>query len=162
MAHDAIVAHGRKVVAASPSGIKHDKSGVRARLSHANVKLADGGLMPLVGFGTWQLEGEPCTAAVKHALTRGYRHIDTAQSYQNEAEVGKAIAESEVTRGEIFLATKLSETEDYRKDRVAAVFKEQLRQLRTDYVDLYMLHGPEDAKLNLEPGGNLRNYTIRA
>eukprot|EP00927_Polykrikos_kofoidii_P071030 TRINITY_DN6736_c0_g2_i2.p1 TRINITY_DN6736_c0_g2~~TRINITY_DN6736_c0_g2_i2.p1 ORF type:complete len:676 (+),score=133.41 TRINITY_DN6736_c0_g2_i2:76-2028(+) len=104
--------------------------------------------MPLVGFGTWQLEGDVCQQAVKWALQAGYRHIDTAQDYANEADVGKAISESGVPRQEIFLATKLSYHADFKPKRLLKTFKRQLKKLNTSYIDLYMLHGPESTKKN--------------
>ena len=61
--------------------------------------------IPALGFGTWKLEGDECVKCVKHALSIGYRHIDTAQIYGNEAEVGHALSDSEVARDDIFLVT---------------------------------------------------------
>jgi len=99
--------------------------------------------MPTVGFGTWMLSGQECYDAVLAALRAGYRHIDTAQAYGNEEQVGLAIADSGVPRSEIFLATKLSFEDDVRggPERVRAVVEDQLSQLGTDYLDLYMFHG---------------------
>lgn len=110
------------------------------------VRLSDGHEMPLLGLGTWQLDGDACFDAVVAALTVGYRAIDTAQAYGNEAEVGRALAEA-LQRGviggrhEVFLATKVSDERDL-GDNVRALVERQLQLLRTDYVDLYMLHSP--------------------
>ena len=69
--------------------------------------LADGREMPLLGLGTWQVpDGPQCVNAVRWALDAGYRHIDTAQGYRNEASVGRALRESGVDRGEVFITTK--------------------------------------------------------
>jgi diketogulonate reductase-like aldo/keto reductase len=105
--------------------------------------------MPMVGFGTWQLEGDVGAQAVKSALEAGYRHIDTAQDYTNEADVGRGIVASTVPRADIFLVTKLSDLEDFKQGQVATRFEQQLRDLQTDYVDLYMLHNPADKELTL-------------
>ena len=74
-----------------------------------------GSTVPKLGFGTWEILGRDCEEAVSDALEIGYRHIDTAQAYENEAEVGKALAASDVPRKELFLTTKL-----WRDDSVAA------------------------------------------
>ena len=99
--------------------------------------------VPTLGLGTWQLRGDAATAAVRHALDVGYRHIDTAQIYGNEAEVGRGIAASGAARGEVFLTTKVW------RDRLApealtASVDESLRRLDTDYVDLLLMHWPND------------------
>mmetsp|Transcript_4113 Transcript_4113/g.10343 ORF Transcript_4113/g.10343 Transcript_4113/m.10343 type:complete len:324 (+) Transcript_4113:2-973(+) len=80
--------------------------------------------------------------AVHKALKVGYRHLDSAQAYGNEADVGRAISESGLDRSEIFLSTKLSEPADYGKDGVRHRFASQLEMLQTSYLDLYMLHSP--------------------
>jgi diketogulonate reductase-like aldo/keto reductase len=72
-----------------------------------DVILAGGSTMPLVGFGTWQLRGEQAYDAVRYALQVGYRHLDTATMYGNEAEVGRAMRDSDVPREEVFVTTKL-------------------------------------------------------
>lgn len=116
-----------------------------------NAALLNGVSMPLMGLGTWQLEGDECVNAVKEALAIGYRHIDTAQAYRNEAEVGKAVRESGVPRHEIFIATKLSDERDGGAQGFAKLFEQQLKDLQTDYIDLYMLHSPfQDEKLQEE------------
>lgn len=100
--------------------------------------------VPALGFGTWRLGGTEAVKAVRHALDVGYRHIDTAIRYENEAEVGQAIAESLVDRSEIFLTTKLRRT-DLARDDVLKRTSESLARLRTDYVDLLLLHWPNEA-----------------
>ncbi|PAP74973.1 aldo/keto reductase [Rubrivirga marina] len=97
--------------------------------------------MPALGLGTWQMRGAEARRAVEHALAIGYRHVDTAAMYGNEAEVGAALAASGVPRADVFLTTKVW------RDRVApsklgASADESLRALGTDYVDLLLLHWP--------------------
>jgi 2,5-diketo-D-gluconate reductase B len=95
----------------------------------------------MLGFGTWQLDGDVCSRAVSTALDIGYRHIDTAQAYENEAQVGGAIAASGVARQELFLTTKLWTT-NLEPNRVLSSLDESLNKLRTDYVDLLLIHWP--------------------
>jgi len=98
--------------------------------------------MPLLGFGTWQLLGQQAYDATLAALRAGYRHIDTAQAYANEREVGLAIRDSGIPRSEIFIATKISDPQEYAQ--LERRLAEQLAALGTDYLDLYMLHTPGD------------------
>jgi 2,5-diketo-D-gluconate reductase B len=95
--------------------------------------------VPSLGLGTYRLTGEACVRAVEHALSIGYRHVDTAQMYDNEAEVGRGI--QGVDRGEIFLTTKVWPS-DFAHDRVIRKTSESLKKLRTDYVDLLLMHWP--------------------
>ena len=154
--------------AVTTSGIvSSDKLFVSAEIGNTTT-LNNGVKMPLVGLGTWQLEGEKCTDAVYLAISKGYRHIDTAEAYRcricffnvksftclsrNEAEVGtgiaRAISEGIVTREELFIATKLSDESNAGYDRVMKKVLSQLEDLRLEYLDLYMLHSPiEDASL---------------
>lgn len=97
--------------------------------------------VPKLGYGTWQLEGQVAVDGVKFALSTGYRHVDTAQAYGNEAEVGKAIAESGVPRGEIFLTTKIWR-DNVGAEALAPSLEESLRRLGTEYVDLLLIHWP--------------------
>lgn len=97
--------------------------------------------LPALGFGTWQIEGKACRDAVEHALAIGYRHIDTAQGYDNEEEVGRALAAAGVPRGDLFLVTKLKPS-DFRADDAIRSSKESLRRLGVEYVDLLLLHWP--------------------
>ncbi len=104
--------------------------------------LNTGTKIPQIGFGTWQTpDGDIAYRSVLSALRTGYRHIDTARVYGNEASVGRAIKESGVARDEIFLTTKLpAEVKD--ASNVEATFETSLRTLGVDYVDLYLIHAP--------------------
>lgn len=104
---------------------------------------ANGASIPALGFGTFRIPGPDVLRIVPHALKAGFRHIDTAQIYGNEAEVGEAIAGSGVARGDIFLTTKVW-VENYRHDAFLASVDESLKKLRTDYVDLLLLHWPNE------------------
>jgi diketogulonate reductase-like aldo/keto reductase len=105
-------------------------------------KLNTGALIPKIGFGTWQIpDGDTTYHEVLTALKVGYRHIDTARVYGNEASVGRAINGSGVPRGDIFLTTKLpAEVKDAGK--VSETFQTSIRTLGVDYVDLYLIHAP--------------------
>lgn len=105
---------------------------------------ANGATIPALGFGTFRMPGPDTLRMVPHALKLGYRHIDTAQIYGNEAEVGEGIAASGVPRGDIFLTTKVW-VENYPHDAFIASVDESLTRLRTDYVDLLLLHWPNAA-----------------
>ncbi len=100
-----------------------------------------GAPFPALGFGTWRLDGGACVDAVKMALDMGYHHIDTAQVYGNEAEVGQAASESGIDRKALFITTKLWTT-NFTSDRVASSMEESLERLRTEYVDLLLMHWP--------------------
>jgi 2,5-diketo-D-gluconate reductase A len=107
-----------------------------------DVPVADlgaGVAMPMVGFGTWQLTSRRAYEAITYALEFGYRHIDTATLYRNESEVGRAIGDSGVDRGEVFVTTKLQPRD---ADRARSILGESLRALRTPYVDLWLVHWP--------------------
>ncbi len=97
--------------------------------------------MPAFGLGTFRLKDDVVIASVKTALELGYRAVDTAQIYDNEAAVGQAIAESNVPREEIFITTKIW-TENLSKEKLIPSLKESLKKLRTDYVDLTLVHWP--------------------
>ena len=100
--------------------------------------------IPKLGFGTWQLKGVECISAVKAALAAGYRHIDTAQIYENEAEVGTALAESEVDREEIFVTTKVwRDYLDFRETLLSV--SRSLEKLQMEYVDLLLIHWPNSS-----------------
>ena len=77
-------------------------------MTDTTVEIAPGVAMPLVGFGTWQISGDAAYRAVRQALEVGYRHIDTATMYRNEAQVGRAIKDSGVAREDLFVTTKLA------------------------------------------------------
>ncbi len=100
-----------------------------------------GAKMPKLGFGTWQLEGEDAADGVQEALKIGYRHIDTAQIYKNEAEVGDGLWRGGVPREDIFLTTKVW-MDQFRSGDLERSARESLDRLKTDYVDLLLLHWP--------------------
>ena len=105
------------------------------------VKLANGVHMPVLGYGVFQVSPEECVRCVKEALACGYRYIDTAQAYHNEAKVGQAIKESGVARADIFLTTKIW-ISNAGEAKAAASIDESLRKLQTDYLDLLLIHQP--------------------
>lgn len=100
--------------------------------------------VPEIGLGTHRLIGKECESIVKLALNIGYRHIDTAQIYKNEREVGVAIKKAHVAREELFLTTKIWHT-SLEKDDVLKVAENSLRELDTPYVDLLLVHWPNGA-----------------
>ena len=97
--------------------------------------------IPALGLGTFRLKDDVVIASVKTALELGYRAIDTAQIYDNEAAVGQAIEESGVPRDELFITTKIW-IENLGQDKLIPSLKESLKKLRTDYVDLTLIHWP--------------------
>lgn len=105
------------------------------------MKLYNGVEVPANGFGVYQVSKEDCKESVLTALKTGYRHIDTAQSYFNESEVGEALKESDVPRKEIFLTTKVW-IDNYGEDKTYDSVVESLKKLQTDYLDLILLHQP--------------------
>lgn len=105
------------------------------------VTLSNGVKMPMLGYGVYQITKGECERCVMDALRVGYRHIDTAQSYFNEEEVGSAIRKSGVPRDEIFLTTKVW-IEHYGEENAYASVLESMRKLQTDYLDLVLLHQP--------------------
>lgn len=105
------------------------------------VTLSNGVKMPILGYGVYQVSKEECEKCVLNALEVGYRHIDTAQAYFNEEEVGSAIQKSGVKREEIFLTTKVW-IENYGYEQTKASVIESLLKLKTDYLDLVLLHQP--------------------
>ena len=105
------------------------------------VTLANGVKMPQLGYGVYQVTKEECERCVLDALEVGYRAIDTAQSYFNEAEVGEAIAESGIDRKEIFLTTKVW-IEHYGYEQAKESVLQSMEKLKTDYIDLVLLHQP--------------------
>ena len=100
--------------------------------------LPDGGRMPLLGFGTWQIKGDDARTAVGWALEAGYRHLDTATVYGNEAEVGAAV---DAAVGEVFLTTKMPGNGTGKE---AETLQKSLHRLGTDHVDLWLIHWPND------------------
>ena len=102
---------------------------------------AQGATVPALGFGTWQIEGDDATHMVRTALETGYRHIDTAQAYENEAAVGAGIAQAGVPREDIWLTTKVW-IDQFAGDDLERSAHHSLDKLGTDYVDLLLLHWP--------------------
>ncbi|MGW0931698.1 aldo/keto reductase [Streptomyces sp. NPDC002644] len=109
------------------------------------VTLNNGVTVPQLGFGVFQVPDEETTAAVTAALEAGYRSIDTAAIYGNEAGVGKALAASGIAREELFVTTKLWNT-DQGYDATLRAFDESLAKLGLDHVDLYLIHWPTPAR----------------
>lgn len=105
------------------------------------ITLSNGVKMPQLGYGVYQVTKEECERCVSDALEVGYRAIDTAQSYFNEAEVGEAIAKSGIDRKEIFLTTKVW-IEHYGYDAAKKSVLQSMEKLKTDYIDLVLLHQP--------------------
>lgn len=104
--------------------------------------LNTGADIPAVGFGTWLIDDDAVAPLVADAIKAGYRHIDTAQAYGNEAGVGRGIKDSGVAREELFITTKVAaEAKDY--DSAAASIDESLRKLGLNYVDLMIIHSPQ-------------------
>ena len=118
------------------------------------VEIATGVSMPMVGFGTWQITGEAAYTSTRFALDVGYRHIDTALLYGNEAQVGRALRDSGVPREDVFVTTKLPPD---RANRVQATIEGSLAALGLDYVDLWLIMAaggwPGDQGLAGLPGG---------
>jgi 2,5-diketo-D-gluconate reductase A len=109
------------------------------------IMLNNGQKIPQFGFGVFLVPPKETQAAVTSALEAGYRHIDTAQMYGNEAEVGAAVRKSGLDRGDVFLTTKLN-NDKHRPDDARAAFDSSLKALGTDYVDLFLIHWPLPTK----------------
>ncbi|EWY36364.1 2,5-didehydrogluconate reductase [Skermanella stibiiresistens SB22] len=107
-------------------------------MDYVNLK---GVRVPALGLGTWQLSDAQCADVVRAGLAMGYRHVDTAQAYKNEDQVGLALADSDVPRDEIFLTTKVWH-ERLEADDLKRSVDESLTKLRTDHVDLLLIHWP--------------------
>lgn len=105
------------------------------------LALHDGARIPQVGLGVWQTPNNEAAPAVKAALEAGYRHVDTAAVYENEEGVGEGMRQSGLARADIFLTTKLWNTEQGYEQTLKA-FDASLKRLGTDYVDLYLIHWP--------------------
>ncbi len=106
------------------------------------LSLRNGVVIPLLGFGTWQIkDGEEAYASTLAALTAGYRHIDTAAAYRNESSIGRAIKDSGIPRDQLFITTKLeSHLKNYEQTFVE--FEQSRQRLGVDYIDLYLIHAP--------------------
>ena len=113
---------------------------------HSTCTLNNGVKIPFIGLGVFRSPaGDVTRSAVHHALQAGYRHIDTAKIYANEQDVGRAIAESDVPREEIFVTTKLANA-DQGYDSTLRAIDENLNKLQMDYVDLYLEHWPVEGR----------------
>ncbi len=114
--------------------------------STTTLALSSGARIPQIGLGVWQApSGAATQRAVMHALSVGYRHVDTARIYGNEADVGAAIRASDVAREDVFVTTKLW-NDDQGYDRARRAFDASLKRLGLDYVDLYLVHWPVGGK----------------
>ena len=110
-----------------------------------NIRSAGQANIPVLGLGTWQSTGQDCIDVVSQGLKMGYEHIDTAQAYDNEKEVGKGIKQSGVARDKFFLTTKIFPDDmKFEPEKLIAAAKRSLANLDTDYVDLLLLHWPDD------------------
>src|SRR3954465_14014837 len=118
-----------------------------AQLPDDSAPLAHGARMPLLGFGTWQIQGDDAVRATTTALETGYRHLDTATVYGNEGEVGRALAESGVPREEVFLTTNCPPS---RAEHEVDTLRKSLDLLQTDHIDLWLIHWPGDGSSNTE------------
>ena len=133
------------------------------------IELNDGTRIPQVGFGVWQLPNGDAPAIVGHALQAGYRHIDTAHAYHNEAGVGRAVRDSGVPRDEIFVTSKLWNL-FHGHDEALRAFDASLERLGLEYLDLYLIHWPvpmEDryvdtwkALIRLRESGRVRSIGV--
>jgi diketogulonate reductase-like aldo/keto reductase len=137
-------------------------------------KMNDGREIPILGFGTYKIKsGDDTYEAALHALKTGYRHIDTAAMYGNEAGVGRAVRSCGIPRDQIFVTTKVWNS-DQGYDRTLRAFDESMRKLALDYVDMYLIHWPVTehrsetwkALKNIYKDGRARsigvsNYTIK-
>ncbi|HLK76929.1 MAG TPA: aldo/keto reductase [Streptosporangiaceae bacterium] len=106
-----------------------------------DITLNNGQTIPQLGFGTYLIEPDDTTVAVATALQAGYRHIDTAEMYGNEQEVGEAIRQSGLDRSEVYVTSKLS-NDAHRPDDARRAFDESLKALGVDYLDLFLIHWP--------------------
>lgn len=129
---------------------------------------ANGANIPALGFGTFRMPEEDVHRVLPQALKLGFRHVDTAQVYKNEAAVGEAMSRSGIARGDIFLTTKVW-VDQYKHDDFIRSVDESLTKLKTDYVDLLLLHWPKSdvplaerigALNELHKAGKVRNIGI--
>jgi 2,5-diketo-D-gluconate reductase B len=155
-------------------GLKEHKGHITVSVSREEGKtdveyqMIKGEKVPSLGLGTWRLSGQECVRAVERALALGYRHIDTAQMYANEGEVGRSIQNSGVDREEVFLVTK-GRTSNFSHDEVIYSTHESLKKLQTEYVDLLLMHWPNPsvpleetlgAMRELQEGGSVKHLGV--
>jgi diketogulonate reductase-like aldo/keto reductase len=105
---------------------------------------SNGARIPLIGLGTWDLRGRSCTSMVEEALALGYRHIDTAAMYRNEAEVGEGLRASGVKRDDVFITTKVWSSDLRAKDFERSA-RDSVKNLKLDQVDLLLIHWPNSS-----------------
>jgi 2,5-diketo-D-gluconate reductase A len=110
-----------------------------------DIMLSNGQPIPQFGFGVFQVKPEDTVAAVSTALKAGYRHIDTAQMYGNEREVGEAVSKSGLDRADVFITSKLG-NDAHQPDDARQAFEESLKALGVDYLDLFLIHWPLPAR----------------
>jgi diketogulonate reductase-like aldo/keto reductase len=110
-------------------------------IADKTYKLKSGYEMPVLGLGTWELNGSECERIIRQAVEMGYKLIDTAEMYKNENQIGKALKGAD--RENLFITSKVDRAHLRKKD-VLATCKKSLKDLRTDYLDLYLIHWPND------------------
>jgi diketogulonate reductase-like aldo/keto reductase len=108
-----------------------------------NIELNDKSHIPVLGFGTWELTGHEGKLAIQHALEVGYRHFDTADAYGNHEIVGEVIRESTIQRNDLFITSKVWRT-DLEPEKIKSNAERFLDELQTDYLDLLLIHWPND------------------
>ncbi len=130
--------------------------------------LIDNVKIPMLGLGTWPMSGKECSDTVAAAINMGYRHLDTAQNYHNETEVGEGIRKSNTARDELFIVTKVS-TRNLEPGLLARAAEESLGKLKIDYIDLLLIHWPTadmileetlDAMFRLREQGKIRHAGV--
>ena len=135
-----------EVAKAGFSSFLMDNTAATADSLEARARLNDGNRIPWVGLGVFQVAaGAPSLRAVAHALSIGYRHIDTAALYGNEEDVGRAVRDSGIPRSEVFVTTKLWNADQGFASAIKAC-DASLAKLKLDYIDLYLIHWPEPGK----------------
>lgn len=105
------------------------------------IQFSNGKLIPALGIGTWKLNGTECRAALSHALDAGYRHIDTATVYENEAVIGEVLKEKNINRSDLFITSKLW-FDEFGEEETVAACQASINALGCEYLDLYLMHWP--------------------
>eukprot|EP01041_Mallomonas_annulata_P007103 gene7103-14448_t len=125
-----------------------------------SVGLRNGSKIPCIGLGVYEsTPGEECYTAVSHALRAGYRHVDTAQIYNNESDVGRAVEDSQIPRNEIFITTKLW-LSNFGYEQAIDSVKISCAKLRSQYIDLLLLHAPGEPGLRAETWRALEDLQV--